>query len=76
MIKIVNWKWLCDESVNGQCLIIFNHIEIQKGQWDGWLWNIAKTKKNINFYLGKYVISILKDNYNVYFKDCNLQITQ
>jgi hypothetical protein len=76
MIKIVKWVWTLSEDIKGTAVILFNHIEIQKGQWSGWLWNIAKPKKQINFYLGKIVISFIKDDYKTYFADHNIAIQE
>lgn len=74
MIKVINWKWLCDEDIKGKQIILFNHIHLIKGQWKGMLWNVAKTKKNINFYLGRILISFVKPDYKTYFNDCNIEI--
>lgn len=74
MFKTVSWKWLCDEEVTGKYIILFNHIHIINGQWDGYMWHIAKTKKNLNIYIGRYLISIVKPDYKTYFKDCQIEI--
>ena len=77
MIKIIKWKWLANEKEQGKYLVLFNHILLSIGKWKGLLWNISKVNKKgfkLTLYLGKFLVSFIKDDYKTHLSKCNCKL--